>query len=351
MNLSAKNIKLSGIAVSIILCISFFSCKHTQERAIVPAIYFWKSNFQPTAFEKNKLDSLNVQCLYIKFFDIAWNGITNAALPIAKIRISDTSYLRSKKIIPTVFITNEVMYKLDSAALEKLAKNTASLIQKYITLYRLKGIEEIQMDCDWTASTKNKYFYFLQKIKAQNPESTLSATIRMHQVKYTTSSGIPPVDKGLLMCYNMGNLQAVKTKNSIIEPDEFARYSSYVKTYPLLLDIGLPVFDWYVLFSNNKYAGLFQTIPQSFLNTCRQINKNRYEVQKDTLLLGRPLDAGDILRYESSNYNSIAKVATLLQHNLTGAAAHVVLYHCDSVILNKYSIHELEDIYGSLRNN
>ncbi|ULT44845.1 hypothetical protein KRR40_16910 [Niabella defluvii] len=135
------------------------SCKQNS-RQVEPAIYYWKSQFNPGGFEKKRLDSLQVQTLYIKFFDIAWNGTTNQALPVAKLYARDTAYLRSKKIIPTVFITNEVFYKLDSAGVKTLAKNTGALIQKYVELYQLNSVPEIQMDCDWTTSTRDKYFYF-----------------------------------------------------------------------------------------------------------------------------------------------------------------------------------------------
>ncbi len=72
----------------------------------------------------------------------------------------------------------------------------------------------LQIDCDWTTKTAPKYFYFLQQIRekldAHEDGGTfaslamLSATIRLHQVKYPEKSGMPPVDKGVLMFYNMG---------------------------------------------------------------------------------------------------------------------------------------------------
>ncbi|MGC4233877.1 MAG: hypothetical protein QM594_12940 [Niabella sp.] len=333
---------LTTLAILVLL-----GCKQGT-RNTAPAIYYWKSYFNPTSFEKQRLDSLQVNCLYIKFFDIAWDDLAHKALPVAKIRIRDTSYLQQKTIVPTVFITNDVFYKLDSAEVKALASNTASLLKKYSALYHIDPINEVQMDCDWTATTKDKYFYFLENIKAQNIAPVVSATIRLHQVKYTTSSGIPPAHKGLLMCYNMGNLQDIKSRNSIIDVETFKAYQSFIQTYPLQLDIGLPLFDWYVLFRKNKYTGLFLSIPAPVVNSFKNSGSYHFEVLKDTVISGRPLKTGDVLRYEKSDAGTVQNVVRLLNKKLTAKSLHVVLYHCDSVILNKYSLDELESFYSGL---
>jgi hypothetical protein len=323
------------------------SCKQNS-RQVEPAIYYWKSQFNPGGFEKKRLDSLQVQTLYIKFFDIAWNGTTNQALPVAKLYARDTAYLRSKKIIPTVFITNEVFYKLDSAGVKTLAKNTGALIQKYVELYQLNSVPEIQMDCDWTTSTRDKYFYFLKEIQTQKAAPVLSATIRLHQVKYTTSSGVPPVNRGLLMCYNMGNLQKEQTANSIIDPEEFGKYQSSIQSYPLSLDVGVPLFDWYVLFRDHQYAGLFLSLPAGLLSTFQK-QDHTFKVVHDTFINERLLKAGDVLRYENSAVKLVNKMMFQLNKKLVTKNLRVALYHCDSTILSKYSTHELENFYNGLR--
>lgn len=344
-------LKSSTISASLLILGMWllFSCKHKPERTVTPAIYYWKSVFTPSAFEKKRLDSLQVDDLYIKFFDIAWDDNTGKALPVAKLVVKDTAYLRSKKIVPTVFITNEVFYRLDSTGVKALAANTASLLKKYTALYSLESIAEVQMDCDWTATTRDKYFYFLANIKLLQVAPVLSATIRLHQVKYTGSSGIPPVNKGLLMCYNMGSLQNIKAGNSIIDPEEFKGYSRYIQSYSLPLDVGLPLFDWYVLFRNNHYAGLFLSLPDSLVSRFKNNGNNRFEVLRDTMVGDRLLKAGDLLRYENSSYPSIKQVLAEVNKKLTTISPRLVLYHCDSVILSKYSFHELENLYRGLR--
>lgn len=324
------------------------SCKQNS-RNVEPAIYYWKSQFNPGAYEKKRLDSLQVGTWYIKFFDLAWNSATSQALPVAKFFTRDTAYIRSKKIIPTVFITNDVFYKLDSAGVRTLAKNTGALIQKYVDLYRLSDVPEVQVDCDWTVSTRDKYFYFLKEIQTQQIAPLLSATIRLHQVKYTTSSGVPPVDRGLLMCYNMGNLQKEATENSIIDPEEFSKYQPAIPGYPLPLDVGLPLFDWYVLFRDHRYAGLLSSIPAETLKVFKKEGEQVYKVLNDTLVNDRSLKSGDILRYENSTVASVKKVMIQLNKKLATKNLRVALYHCDSTIFSKYHLHDLENFYSGLR--
>jgi hypothetical protein len=114
--------------------------------------------------------------------------------------------------------------------------------------------------------------------------------------------------------------------------------------------VALPLFEWKVLFRNNLYTGLIETLPDSLLTgSFVTKNENRFEVLKDTLLQGYDLRKGDILRNEQSNYAEILSAAAAINARLKNTHPRVSLYHLDSVLLNKYSLHELETIYNSLR--
>ena len=326
-----------------------FSCNDKkEERKVEPSFYYWKSVFKLTGFEKQRLDALHVKTLYIKFFDVDWDVATRQPLPIAKISFADTAY-RLFNIIPTIFITNECIQKIDSLQIQSAAEKISALIKNIYSLGSINDFKEIQIDCDWTASTKNKYFILLKTIKQLN-HLTISATIRLHQIKYLSKTSVPPVDKGLLMCYNMGNLKNPATKNSIIETEELKKYIGNLSTYPLPLDVALPLFDWKVLFRNNIYTGLIKNLPDSLLaNSLFNKNGNQYKVLKDTLLAGYALQKGDVLRNEQSDYSGIIAAAAEVNKRLKNIRPGVALYHLDSVILNKYTLHELENIYNSLR--
>ena len=59
------------------------------------------------------------------------------------------------------------MFKhLDSLAIQQMAKNTLSLCKQILNAQQL-NISELQIDCDWTKSTRTNYFYFLNQLKKQ----------------------------------------------------------------------------------------------------------------------------------------------------------------------------------------
>lgn len=332
------------------LACCIFSCNDNKAvRTIEPSFYYWKSVFKLTGFEKQRLDSLHVKTIYIKFFDVDWDNATQQPLPVAKINFADTAY-RSFNIIPTVFITNQCIQKIDSVQINSLAEKIMQLTKQLIFNNNFKEVPEVQFDCDWTATTKTKYFSLLQSFKKLKPNAVISATIRLHQIKYLSKTGVPPVNKGLLMCYNMGNLKNPATNNSIIETEELKKYIDNLAAYPLPLDVALPLFNWKVLFRNNTYAGLIQNLPDSLLtNPFISKEGTRYLFLKDSLLAGYPFKKGDVLRNEQSNYSEIISTAQAISKKLKNTTLRVSLYHLDSLLLSKYSLHELETIYNSLR--
>lgn len=295
------------------------------------------------------MNSLKVKTIYIKFFDVDWDEEAKKPMPVAKLQVTRGDLQGGIAIIPTVFITNECIQKINTAQIRKLAENIYNLILEIKQANGFASIPEIQIDCDWTESTKDKYFLLLNNTKLKTQNTKLSATIRLHQIKFLTKTGIPPVDRGLLMCYNMGNLKNPDTKNSILETEELMKYTGNLSQYPLPLDIAFPLFNWKVLYRNNIYAGLIQGLPDEVFNNSFCIKTaNRYQVLKDTLLAGYDLQKGDMVRDEQSDIKQVLSTAKEINRHLKNTVLRVSLYHLDSVILSKYSTHELESIYNSL---
>ena len=75
---------------------------------------------------------------------------------------------------------------------------------------------------------------------------------------------------------------------------------------------------------------------------------NRYRILKDTLLQGYNLRKGDMIRNEQSDIKEVLAAAKEVSKQLKNTQLRVSLYHLDSVILSKYTTHELESIYNSL---
>lgn len=335
-----------------VLAVCFFSCNENKPaRSVEPAFYYWKSVLNISGNELAKLDSLHTTNLYIKFFDVDWNDAAQQPVPVAKLQSFNFRLPEKFSVIPTVFITNGCIQKIHSSQITELADNIYRLIQTINNTNSFASIKEIQIDCDWTAGTRSNYFLLLEKINAlwKDANIPVSATIRLHQIKFMSKTGVPPVKKGLLMCYNMGNLKNAATSNSIIETAELEKYTGNLSSYPLPLDIGLPLFDWNVLFRNNVYTGLVESLPDSLLTAAVvSRDQNRFTFKKDTVLGGYSFKKGDMLRNEQSSYKEILSVAASISRHLKNTTLRVSLYHLDSVILKKYSIHELETVYNSL---
>lgn len=324
------------------LAICFFAgCQQpAPQQKINHGFYYWRSSFQLAPAEKSTLQDLAIQQLYIKFFDVEWNEETKQPQPIATIRFKDSPPANTV-ITPVVFITNETLQQADTSQVNTLAANINKLLSSIITNNQVPVSHEIQIDCDWTQSTKDKYFSLLQQLKQQPllQQKKLSATIRLHQLKFINQTGVPPADKGLLMCYNMGNLRHPETDNSIIETAELDKYIKSLRNYPLHLDIALPLFDWYVWFSKDQYRGLFypQQLPISPI-------QEKITFARDTVINGYAFKEGDWLRYENSPIDVLEAAAQRLKHKLPSAERTVLLYHLDEKVLSKYQNNEIKNL-------
>lgn len=329
-------------------CISG-GCNNGQHspRSVTPAFYYWKSAYQLSAYEQRRLDSLRVKTLYVKFFDVDWDELTQQPIPKAVVNFAQAPVAT---IIPTVFITNQSLQQLSPTQAAELPDKISRLIQGILEKYKLPAPTEVQIDCDWSESTKDTYFALLKKIKAGFPKAQLSATIRLYQTKYYQKAGVPPVDKGLLMCYNMGNLKTLGTYNSIIENVELEKYIGNLNSYPLPLDVALPIFNWKVWFRQGLYKGITEELPDSLLHSAVFAqSQHQFTALYDTVLQGYELRKGDVLRWETSDYPVVLAAANSINAKLKNTQCRVSLYHLDSLLLSKFSIHELEDLFNGLR--
>ncbi len=203
------------------------------------SFYYWRTRFHLDTLEKQAVGSNAVSVIYTRYFDVDRLPGDTTATAVAPV-VFDSSNLFSG-IVPVVYLKNRALQQLDEAATEQLAKKVFDLVSAINARAGLHTAE-IQFDCDWTENTKTAYFSFLNHYRALSKQS-IGATIRLHQVKYPGKTGIPPVDYGVLMYYNMGDI-GPGDLNSIYDKSIAAKYNASIKTYPLVLDIALPIFAW-----------------------------------------------------------------------------------------------------------
>lgn len=333
------------------MCCTGISCSSDRVVKSGRAFYYWKSVFDISPAERELMHSMQVQTLYVRYFDVDWDPGRQQPVPLAPVRPARSNPAKnlSLPVVPTVFITNETMLRIPESVIPKLATDMLRLIASTHEVLGVKPSTQVQIDCDWNASSKDRYFSLLKELQAQDTQHLYSATIRLHQLKYATTTGVPPVSRGMLMCYNMGNLKNPDTQNSILDPQEVQLYTQGLQAYALPLDVALPLFGWTVRFRNQQFAGLLPFTDQKAIRTiATPAGDNRFRVMNDTLLFGYALQKGDILRVEESQLEEILHAAGLLQNTVSKDSFSVTLYHLDSTLLNKFTTHELETVFNSL---
>ena len=319
------------------------SCSAKKHHEVQRSFYYWRSNLSLSDNSASALRSLHVKKLYVKFFDVVWNDDKQLPVPAATLTI-DTASIHGIALVPVVFITNEVMAKITTTEIDSLGQKMLKLVNGIASRYGIQTGPEIQIDCDWTASTRDKYFALLRYLRQHlpSPSVSLSATIRLHQLKYKKQTGLPPVDKGLLMCYNMGNLQKPNVRNSIFDVRELNLYIDHADDYELPLDVALPIFDWYVWFRGTKFRGLIHSYD---LDTGFQKNL-KTNFFKDTVINDYAFGAQDWIRYENSDPEELMKGIQSVKNRIRSGRINVVLYHLDDINLKKFTIHEMEALYN-----
>lgn len=323
------------------------ACNHPVQRQVTPAFYYWKQTWTGNTKELQYVQQLPAKRLYIKLFDVTQDEVTKAPVPVAIFRQA-APFPENVEIVPVVFLMNEIWARPDTALAGKVAKLLAQLCDS-IPAARIR---EIQLDCDWTQTSRDAYFSFIKQIK-QIPffqQRRLSATIRLYQVKYVAKTGVPPVDRGLLMCYNMGDLRKPGAHNSILDPDVMESYlgEHRIARYPLPLDIALPLFGWSILFRNDiGYAGILRNVGETELQNTALFTpgpSHLYTVQQDTLLNGYPLKKGNVIRRETTDALTLAAAAKLVAKQLQTTDPTIIFYHLDSLTLQNYPLDELQKI-------
>lgn len=255
------------------------------------------------------------------------------------------------EMIPVVFISNNILLDTSKPQLHELANRIIRFVEAKVHQAGKNNFKELQIDCDWTTSTKDNYFDLLQEIQAAGKGRQLSATLRLHQLKNLARNGIPPVKRVMLMCYNMGNLRKYGDQNSILDLQELKKYAGDNLTrYPLKMDLGLPLFSWAVVFRDKQYAGISKSIKLPDLQKKNQFTftgKNQYRA-----LLNMPqygIRANDELRWEDCSLQELQALAGYLAPLLPRDSLNLIYFHLDEATIKSYSPYELQKTADLLR--
>ncbi|MBK8965802.1 MAG: hypothetical protein IPM36_03820 [Lewinellaceae bacterium] len=338
-----------------LFCLALFSCTQ-KPPAIQPAVYHWETHLALSHSETAYLDSLHCRYLYVKFLDIARDD-AKTIRPYALLEVLDSTGLAGRTVVPCVFIANNVFQDIPENQLDWLAQKTAQALHSVGGQFTPNQFPEIQFDCDWTSTTRAAFFSFLKKMRNRLPEHTrLSATIRLHQYKFPDQTGVPPVDRGMLMLYNTGDIDDPEAENSIFQPADAHKYiHGAAATYPLPLDLALPMFSWALVYRDGS---LWKIIPEPATETFRDTARyapfpagqdKRFLAKQAGYLGGQYLRPGDFLRVENIDTTALRQAAVLAREIDLANDARLAFFHLDHAIVHRYPAWFLTELCETIR--
>ncbi|MBI5645452.1 MAG: hypothetical protein HY962_00855 [Ignavibacteriae bacterium] len=318
----------------------------------VPAIYYWRTEFAPDSLTRVHLEVNGIRVLYVRFFDVEWSEAGGQPMPTGQIHFSrapDEGWI----IVPVVYITVEALRRLDLADVPDIASKVLSQVDSISSRSGI-SFKEFQLDCDWTPSTREKFFTFASIIRGRlhARDVLLSATVRLHQVKYPDRTGIPPVDRGMLMFYNMGRISAAPGENSIFDEAITRRYTDYIDTYPLALDIALPIFHWTLHFRGGHPVGIINKFSDADLSAHPELLRGehgQFTAVRHVWLHGESVLPGDVLRSEEVPPDLCLRAAKLASAELPPAQRRIALFEADSVYLSHYEISDIDAVFRAFK--
>lgn len=294
--------------------------------SLINSIYHWKTTFAPDAEEWEFLSRHNISRMYVRMFDVAvernyerdeWDVVPIATTKFESI---DSKKMGNIEIIPTTYITINALREMKGKEVH-YAELIVERLRAMANFNKLGRIREMQFDCDWTSTTREIYFELCRVARRllQEDSIALSSTIRLHQLFEME----PPVDRGVLMLYNTGNLKRAETGNSILDIKDAEPYLRRAVTYSVPLDYAYPTYGWGVKF----YAGgKFQAIVSDPAT--------------------EKLEDGETMRVERPTVADILAVKKLVEKQLGRPAAGNIIYHFDKDQLKYYTDDEIDEIFS-----
>ena len=160
----------------------------------------------------------------------------------------------------------------------------------------IKGVQEIQIDCDYTSKSRKVYYQFLKEVKA-TWKQRLSTTIRLHQL----SMEEPPVDYGALMLYNTGDPRKWTERNPILDARDVYPYVKRLDDYPLPLAAAYPVFSWLRVIQGVNIEHTVEA--DEIIKVKQMVEKERKDLSH--AIITYHLDKENINRYKPETYEEI----------------------------------------------
>lgn len=265
------------------------------------AVYYWRTELRLNDAERQFLSDHYIRKVYCRYFDVVMDEVQATPRPNATLAFNDT-LPAGVEMVPTVYITEDCMHERH----DSLAVLVVRRVLQMNETNGIRGVCEIQIDCDYTSRSRPVFYDFLKAVKAElashpSPHTShplsLSATIRLHQLQMEA----PPVDYGVLMLYNTGDPRRYDERNPILDERDVQPYAQYLADYPLPLAAAYPVYRW-----QRQVEGvrIEHTVDKDvILNVKSLVERKRPELSR--AIITYHLDEENINRYDKQTYEAI----------------------------------------------
>lgn len=302
------------LAICLAAAVLLSACSERSATERTRAVYYWSTVLDVDTVKQAFLKAHGVRRMYVRYFDVV-PGDGGRPVPNATLRFN-TAVPEGLEVVPTVYIVNECMAG-DTAG---LARKVLRRVVRMSETNGVKGVSEVQIDCDWTRRTRPRYFGFLRTLVALAGSEGIdvSVTIRLHQL----SEAPPPVERGVLMMYNTGDFTDIACQKPILDMADAAPYLRRLAGYRLPLASAYPIYSWRILFRGGKYVGIMH--------------------RDDDL----PVLLGDTVIERTPSIDDILDAARAVAARRRGAVQEVILFDLSNRNITRYNPEDYEKIYN-----
>ncbi len=303
------------LAICFAAALLLSACSKKDGGEQVRAVYYWSTVLDIDTAKTAFLKAHGVRRMYVRYFDVVQDD-GGQTVPNATLRFK-TAVPEGLEVVPTVYIVNECMAGDTVGLAEKIFRR----VMRMSETNGVKGVRELQVDCDWTRRTRSRYFGFLRTLVAlaKSEGMDVSVTIRLHQL----SEAPPPVERGVLMMYNTGDFTDIACQKPIFDMADAAPYLRRLAGYKLPLASAYPIYSWRILFRGGKYVGIMH--------------------RDDDL----PVLPGDTIVTRTPSVGDILDAAHAVAARRRDAVQEVILFDLSNQNITRYNPEDYEKIYNS----
>lgn len=303
------------LAICLAAAVLLSACSERSATERTRAVYYWSTVLDIDTVKQAFLSAHGVRRMYVRYFDVVQDD-GGRPVPNATLRFK-TAVPEGLEVVPTVYIVNECMAGDTARLAEKVLRRVVQMNETN----GVKGVREVQVDCDWTRRTRSRYFGFLRTLVALagSEGMDVSVTIRLHQL----SEAPPPVERGVLMMYNTGDFTDITCQKPILDMADAAPYLRRLAGYKLPLASAYPIYSWRILFRGGKYVGIMH--------------------RDDDL----PVLPGDTIVTRMPTVGDIMEAARAITARRGDANREVILFDLGNQNITRYSNEDYETIYNS----